>query len=139
MELKQGENFSAVVTGLTKFGAFVTLPSGESGMVHISQVSNSYVEDINSCLTVGQDVKVKFTGANDNGKLSFSIKQAMERPKYQAKKQNFTPVRENWKSLDNQKNNKDNSFEDKLKSFMQDSENKVYEMKREKRTNTRRK
>ena len=59
MELAVGEIISGKVTGITKFGAFVSLPEGKSGLVHISEVDQSYVSDIRDHLTEGQEVKVK--------------------------------------------------------------------------------
>ena len=62
MELAVGEIVEGKVTGITKFGAFVSLGNGKTGMVHISEIAHAYVSDINEHLTVGQDVKVKIIG-----------------------------------------------------------------------------
>lgn len=59
MQVEIGEILEGKVTGITKFGAFVELPGGKTGMVHISEVSNSYVEDISQHLKEGDQVKVK--------------------------------------------------------------------------------
>ena len=59
MELVVGAILDGKVTGITKFGAFVALPGGKSGLVHISNISDSYVNNINDFLSVGQEVKVK--------------------------------------------------------------------------------
>ena len=74
--LEIGQIVEGKVTGLTSFGAFVSLPEGKSGMVHISEVSNAFVKEIKDHLTEGQEVKVKIIGIND-GKISLSIKKAM--------------------------------------------------------------
>ncbi len=66
------------VTGLTGFGAFVSLPDGSSGMVHISEVSGTFVKDIKDVLKEGQEVKVKVVGVSPEGKISLSIKKAVE-------------------------------------------------------------
>lgn len=68
------------VTGITKFGAFVELEGGEVGMVHISEVSQSYVNDISEHLKEGQTVKVKVLSVNDDGKIALSIKKAIPQP-----------------------------------------------------------
>ena len=68
------------VTGITKFGAFVAIPGGRSGLVHISEVANAYVNDVNDYLSVGQMVKVRILGVNEAGKINLSIKQAMDPP-----------------------------------------------------------
>lgn len=76
MQLEQGTILEGKVTGILKFGAFVDIGEGKSGMVHISEVSNTYVNDINEFLKVGQTVKVKVVSIADDGKISLSIKKA---------------------------------------------------------------
>ncbi len=79
--LEVGAIVEGKVTGLTAFGAFVSLPDGKSGMVHISEVSNSFVKDIKEFLKEGQDVKVKVVNITDEGKISLSIKKAEDTPR----------------------------------------------------------
>ena len=88
MRLEVGSIVEAKVTGITNFGAFVELPEGKKGMVHISEVAPTYVEKIADHLTVGQQVKVKVLSIGEDGKISLSIKKAMERekPQYASKK-----------------------------------------------------
>lgn len=76
MQLEVGSILEGRVTGITKFGAFVELPGGKTGMVHISEVAPSYVKEISDHLTHNQTVKVKVIGVNPEGKVSLSIKQA---------------------------------------------------------------
>ena len=80
MQFVVGDVLEGKVTGLTSFGAFVELGGGKTGMVHISEVSNSYVKDIKECLKEGQEVKVKVLSISDEGKISLSIKRTMEPP-----------------------------------------------------------
>lgn len=72
------------VTGITKFGAFISLPEGKSGLVHISEIANSYVTDVNEHLQLGQVVKVKVINITPEGKINLSIKrpcpESRERP-----------------------------------------------------------
>ena len=68
------------VTGLTNFGAFVSLADNKTGMVHISEVSSSYVNDIHDHLKEGQQVKVKVIDVTPEGKISLSIKKASDNP-----------------------------------------------------------
>lgn len=74
MQLEQGSILEGKVTGILKFGAFVDIGEGKSGMVHISEVSNTYVNDINEFLKVGQTVKVKVISIGEDGKIALSIK-----------------------------------------------------------------
>ncbi len=76
--LEIGAIVEGKVTGMTAFGAFVSLPDGKSGMVHISEVSNTFVEKIKDFLSEGQTVKVKVVNITEEGKISLSIKKADE-------------------------------------------------------------
>ena len=78
MQIEVGSILEGKVTGITKFGAFVDLSEGKSGMIHISEISNTYVENVSDFLTEGQTVKVKVIAVNDNGKISLSIKKLLE-------------------------------------------------------------
>lgn len=77
MQLEEGSIIEGKVTGIQKFGAFVDIGGGKSGLVHISEVSPVYVNDINDFLKVGQTVRVKVVSIADNGKISLSVKKAM--------------------------------------------------------------
>ncbi len=76
MQANIGDIVDGKVTGLTSFGAFIKLTTGDVGMVHISEVATAYVNDIKDYLSEGQEVKVKVLGVNDTGKINLSIKQA---------------------------------------------------------------
>jgi len=76
MQLEVGSVLEGKVTGIANFGAFVEVADGVTGMVHISEVSSSFVNDIHEHLTEGQTVKVKVLSADDNGKIALSIKKA---------------------------------------------------------------
>jgi S1 RNA binding domain protein len=67
-----------VITGITKFGAFVELPGGVTGLVHISEVADEYVKDINEFFKKADQVKVKVLNVENNGKIGLSIRQAAE-------------------------------------------------------------
>ena len=77
MELEIGSIYEGKVTGITKFGAFVLLPMGKSGMVHISEVANTFVDDINNYLKEGQTVTVKLIAIDQQGRINLSIKKAL--------------------------------------------------------------
>lgn len=74
MQLEVGKIYEGKVTGITKFGAFVELDKDTTGMVHISEVANTFVNEIKDHLTEGQTVKVKVLNLGDDGKISLSIK-----------------------------------------------------------------
>ena len=74
MQVEVGAIVEGKVTGLTNFGAFVSLPDGKTGMVHISEVAPTYVKEIRDYLTENQEVKVKVLSVGDDGRVSLSIK-----------------------------------------------------------------
>lgn len=80
MELEVGAIVEGKVTGITKFGAFVSLPGGRSGLVHISEVAYTYVSEVSEFLTVGQDVKVKIVSVDESNRINLSIKQTLPPP-----------------------------------------------------------
>ena len=80
MEFGVGSILEGKVTGITKFGAFVSLPGGKSGLVHISEIAYSYVSDINEFLSEGQQVTVKVIGIDANNRINLSIKQSAPPP-----------------------------------------------------------
>ena len=77
MQLEVGAILEGKITGVKKFGAFVALPGGKTGMVHISEVSNSFIEDLSTVLSEGQEVKVKVLNIAEDGKIALSIKRTL--------------------------------------------------------------
>ena len=98
MQLEVGKIYEGKVTGITKFGAFVELDKDTTGMVHISEVANTFVNEIKDHLTEGQTVKVKVLNLGDDGKISLSIKKAQPAPQRTvirvAERADLTVVRE---------------------------------------------
>ena len=141
MELEIGAIQEGKVTGITKFGAFVLLPGGKSGLVHISEIANAYVNDVNDYLKVGDAVKVKILSVNEAGKINLSIKQAQPsapRPAYTPRPAqpaaNAPRPANTYRSApprggEDAPPTGDASFEDKLKQFMQQSDSKINDSK----------
>ncbi len=125
MALTLGSVTEGKITGITKFGAFVSLGDNKSGMVHISEVSRDYVSDINEHLKVGQIVKVKIISISDDGKINLSIKKAEESEQKKPARASAQPLG-NGRMIEK---SGDSSFEDKLKQFMQDSESRLVDIK----------
>mgnify|MGYP000917086138 CR=1 FL=1 len=86
MALEVGSIVEGQVTGIARFGAFVELPEKKTGLVHISEIANEFVSDINDFLKVNDKVKVKVLSVDSNGKIALSIKQAMKDEKGTAAK-----------------------------------------------------
>ena len=131
MQLEVGAVVDGVISGLTNFGAFVNLPEGKSGMVHISEVSSSFVKDINEFLTVGQSVKVKIISVADDGKIGLSIRKAeeTEQPRPQAPRKPRGERKPNvWQGQ--QTPPPSNSFEDMMARFKQESDEKMSAFKK---------
>ena len=95
MSIEVGSKLQGKVTGITNFGAFVELPEGSTGLVHISEVADNYVKDINDHLKVGDIVEVKVINVEKDGKIGLSIKKAKDRPEGQQSYIFTTPPRQN--------------------------------------------
>ena len=81
MSIEVGKIVNGVVTGITNFGAFVELDGGETGLIHISEVADTYVKDVKNYLKMKEQIKVKVISIDDDGKIGLSIKQLSEKNK----------------------------------------------------------
>ncbi|MFC3884607.1 S1 domain-containing RNA-binding protein [Bacillus songklensis] len=135
MSIEVGSKVQGKVTGITNFGAFVELPGGSTGLVHISEVADSYVKDVNDHLKVGDQIEVKVISEKD-GKIALSIKKAIDRPEGRASAYSQRPPRQgrvNSHSKDfRSKSNfqPKESFEDKMARFLKTSEENLSSLKR---------
>jgi S1 RNA binding domain protein len=114
MPITVGKVVEGTVTGITDFGAFVQLPGGKSGLVHISEISDDYVKRVADYLRKDQKVKVKILSISEDGKVSLSIRQAKTR--------SSNPIEIDWNRSDEKQRNM--SFEDKLSKFLKESSEK---------------
>lgn len=123
MLVEVGNIVEGTVAGITNFGAFIQLPDGKTGLVHISEVAEEYVKDIKAHLKENQSVKVRVLSM-ENGKISLSIKKAMER------KTNTRSMRPPLE-IDWSRSSTDAlSFEDRLAKFMKDSDERMHDLKK---------
>ena len=147
MEPEVGSILEGKVTSIMKFGAFVSLGNGRSGLVHISEIANTFVNDVHDFLQEGQEVKVKVL-STENGKINLSIKKALpqeprtggarpprpaqQRPAGGAPARPFSSGGGRFARPQQQTlaPSSDLSFEDKLKRFMTASEGKMADLNR---------
>ncbi len=125
--LEVGAVVEGKVTGITKFGAFVELPGGKTGMVHISEVAPTYVKEIRDFVTENQTVKVKILAIGEDGKVSLSMKKAVEPAA--GRRRASSPGRPGgfeWQSS----RSEPASFEDMMSKFKQASDEKISDLKR---------
>ncbi len=112
MPVEVGQIVEGKITGITRFGAFVEISEGVTGLVHISEVADSFVRDVNDFLKEDEIVKVKVISIAEDGKISLSIRKTKEASKNRKPKEN------------------DMSFEDKLAKFLKESEEKLLDIKK---------
>ncbi len=148
MKPEIGQIYEGKITSITNFGAFVTLPDGPDGMVHISEVSDGFVKDIHDVLQVGQMVKVKVISISDNGKIALSVKKAVDKPR-QSEKKEFTPRPQQSRPVKKPQEHKpqpqviicsdgvweesvssDPNFEDMMSKFRKSSQDRMSDLKR---------
>ena len=155
MDLAVGAIVEGKVTGITKFGAFVALEGGKTGMLHISEVAHAYVSDISEYLTVGQEVKVKVIAIDPAGKINLSIKKTTPAPARTPREDgmNDRPRQERSAPMNRDSSQKrggyesrrqadtpkePQSFDDMLKRFMADSDSKISSIRADHRTKSKR-
>ena len=122
MTLMAGNILEGTVVNITNFGAFVELGDNKTGLVHISEVADSFVKDIREHLKEQDKVKVKVMAIDDNGKISLSIKQA------NIKKKSVKPVEVEWSQ--EKKKAPSGNFEDIMSRFLKDSEERQQDFKK---------
>jgi Predicted RNA binding protein (contains ribosomal protein S1 domain) len=136
-QISEGQILEGRVNGIKEFGAFIDLPGGESGLVHISQISSSYVNKVEDYLSEGQNVKVKVLGIKDpepgkkRKKISLSIREAEN-----SQPQNIIPNKDNalWQAHKNSgrynkyDNPKAQNFEDMMAKFKRESDEKMSDL-----------
>ncbi|MFC7394742.1 S1 domain-containing RNA-binding protein [Scopulibacillus cellulosilyticus] len=122
MSIEVGSKLQGKVSGITNFGAFVDLPGGKTGLVHISEVADRYVKDINEVLSVGDEVTVKVLQVESDGKIGLSIRKAVDKPKPKPRPKG---------GQRGKRFNKEQTFEDKMLRFLKDSEDRLSALKRQ--------
>ena len=140
MEFTVGAILEGKVKTITKFGAFIALPEGKSGLVHISEIAYSYVSEVREFLAEGQDVKVQILSIDPAGRINLSIKRAQPRPQSQGNGKPQATARPQSRPQSTPKpapkasvmpmgevlqTSGDRAFEDKLKAFMTESDSKI--------------
>lgn len=154
MAFEVGSVLEGKVTGITKFGAFVSLPDNRSGLVHISEIAYSYVNDVRDHLSEGQTVTVKVIGIDEHNRINLSIKQAAPPPPRPERRPAARPVgsagdgparggaRQSPRSQTFQPEpampKGPASFEDQLKQFMATSDSKLSELHMNEKRSSRR-
>ncbi|SMB86394.1 S1 RNA binding domain protein [Desulfonispora thiosulfatigenes DSM 11270] len=123
MSITKGQIIEGVVSKITKFGAFIELPGGATGLVHISEVADSYVKDVNDFLKQQDPVKVKVINIDENGKIGLSIRQAVPKPEKPPEK--FSRPNKPFKSKAKPFQPKEVTFEDKISRFFKDSSERL--------------
>jgi len=119
MSIEVGSKLKGKVTGITHFGAFVELPNGQTGLVHISEIAHNYVKDIHDHLKIGEQVEVKIVQVERDGRIGLSIKEAMDEP-----------LKKNSRSGGSRRN-RNLDFEDQLSKFLKDSEERLASLRRQ--------
>lgn len=142
MELTVGAVLDGKVKSITNFGAFISLPENKTGLVHISEVANTYVSDVRAHLTEGQDVKVLVLSA-EAGKVNLSIKRLETPPQREdraPRKENALRQSRPAPTPPPAPKTADQLFEEKLKQFMSESDSKISSLRQysDHRTKSRR-
>ncbi len=136
-QISEGQILEGRVNGIKEFGAFIDLPGGESGLVHISQISSSYVNKVEDYLSEGQNVKVKVLGIKDpepgkkRKKISLSIREAENsQPQSIISNKDNAPrqANKNFGKYNKYDKPKSQNFEDMMAKFKRESDEKMSDL-----------
>ncbi|WP_373231984.1 S1 domain-containing RNA-binding protein [Cohnella sp.] len=136
MTIEVGTKLEGKVTGITHFGAFVDLTGGVTGLVHISEIADSYVKDVHEHLKINDMVTVKVINVDKDGKIGLSIRQAVDKPPEQVQaqqpQQRGPRERGGGRPFNKQGGGagRSPSFDDKLSRFLKDSEERISNLKK---------
>lgn len=134
MSIEVGSVIEGTVTGITNFGAFVELPEGKVGLIHISEVADVYVRDVKDFLKEQDKVKVKVLSVDERGKIGLSIKQLQEKKNTEPAAANNRPMQRRSQGNDFRRSSNNRmsaiSFEDKLSKFLKDSDERLMDLKK---------
>jgi len=133
MAIEVGTKLEGKVTGITHFGAFVDLTGGVTGLVHISEIADSYVKDVHEHLKINDMVKVKVINVDKDGKIGLSIRQAVDKPpeqQYSQQTQQRGPRDRGGRPSKPGGFGRSPSFDDKLSRFLKDSEERISTLKK---------
>ena len=131
MQLTVGDIVEGKVTGITNFGVFVDIGEGKSGMVHISEVAQTFVSQISDFVKQGDIVKAKVLSVSDEGKISLSMKKVEEtKPREKRQPRQQTENKPDMSYVWTAKKCESASFEDMLSKFKQTSDEKFSDLKR---------
>lgn len=132
MAIEVGTKLEGKVTGITHFGAFVDLTGGVTGLVHISEIADSYVKDVHEHLKINDTVTVKVINVDKDGKIGLSIRQAVDKPPEQQQQQPYQrgPRDRGGRPGFKSGAGRSPSFDDKLSRFLKDSEERISTLKK---------
>lgn len=135
MQLIEGQIVEGKITGITNFGVFVDLGDGKMGMVHISEVARSYVNDINEFVKLNDVVKTKILSISEDGKISLSIRRALEQENGEERRQRRekkvnAPPKPDGSYTWTPKKAEPASFEEMMSRFKATSDEKFSDLKR---------
>ncbi len=132
MQLTAGQIIEGKITGITNFGVFADIGDGKSGMVHISEVARTYVNDIKEHVKIGDVVKMKVLSIGEDGKISLSIKRALEPEKNTERRERkgFSQPKIDGSYTWTPKRTEPQSFEEMMNRFKQTSDEKFSDLKR---------
>ena len=129
MQLTIGQIVEGKITGITNFGVFADLGEGKTGMVHISEVARTYVNDIKEFVKTGDVVKMKVLNIGEDGKVSLSIERTNE-PRERRERRNSPPPKIDGSYTWTPKKTEPQSFEEMMNRFKQTSDEKFSDLKR---------
>jgi len=135
--LEVGSVIAGTVINVKPYGVFVSVGDNQKGLVHISQVSDNYIKDINQLIKSGDEVNVKVLD-NKDGKISLSIKEVPDNDIFLAREEkeeyfdtnNIQVTHKCFANKEKTQENKSKSFDELMKDFNRQSNDRIVDINR---------
>lgn len=130
-EVKAGEVLQGEIINIANYGAFVKLENKREGLIHISKIAKEYVKNVKDYLKKGDTVRVEVVEEKKDGKLDLKLLEKLKVKKEKAKPRNYFDVNKSWNnSNDYFRRDDSKSFDEKMRFFMKESDEKLSEIKK---------
>jgi len=130
MAVETGAILDGTVVKLLKYGVIISLPEGQSGLIHISEIADEYVHQVSDYFREGDGVKVKVLGQREEGRYELSAKQAEARKPLEGAVLRPAGPPPRAGGAERSSSGGGGSFEERLSDFLKESNRKINELKR---------
>lgn len=136
MTIEVGSTIKGTVVKIAAYGVIVRLAGGKSGLIHISEIADTYVRNVRDYFSENDEVRVKVVRQNSKGRYELSVKQCEVKPEPKTERRALEPAGRSAAAVRSQVAQappppaRPQTFEDRLSRFLKDSEERQLDLKR---------